>query len=119
MFATLDRLLARELEGNAGRAAHNGPGGDQEVWHYHLHVFPRWEGDDLYELLCAQTTGIVARSTDRRADWNLGDERASPADDSPGELAVAWRVSPRSSVEPVSSVEPSSSVGPGGTPGGN
>ena len=27
---------------------HNEPGGDQEVWHYHLHVFPRWHGDDLY-----------------------------------------------------------------------
>jgi diadenosine tetraphosphate (Ap4A) HIT family hydrolase len=20
----------------------------QEVWHYHLHVFPRWVGDELY-----------------------------------------------------------------------
>ncbi|MEX2394115.1 MAG: HIT domain-containing protein [Actinomycetota bacterium] len=27
---------------------HNGPGGDQEVWHYHMHVFPRYEGDGLY-----------------------------------------------------------------------
>ena len=27
---------------------HNEPGGDQEVWHYHLHVFPRWHDDDLY-----------------------------------------------------------------------
>ena len=27
---------------------HNGPSGDQEVWHYHLHVFPRYWGDDLY-----------------------------------------------------------------------
>ena len=27
---------------------HNEPHGDQEVWHYHLHVFPRWHGDDLY-----------------------------------------------------------------------
>jgi histidine triad (HIT) family protein len=27
---------------------HNEPGAMQEVWHYHLHVFPRWEGDDLY-----------------------------------------------------------------------
>jgi histidine triad (HIT) family protein len=27
---------------------HNEPGGDQEVWHYHPHVFPRWHGDDLY-----------------------------------------------------------------------
>ena len=27
---------------------HNEPAGGQDVWHYHLHVFPRWEGDDLY-----------------------------------------------------------------------
>lgn len=27
---------------------HNGPGGSQEVWHYHLHVFPRYLGDNLY-----------------------------------------------------------------------
>ena len=27
---------------------HNEPHGDQEVWHYHLHVFPRYEGDELY-----------------------------------------------------------------------
>ena len=27
---------------------HNEPAGDQEVWHYHLHVFPRYAGDDLY-----------------------------------------------------------------------
>lgn len=28
---------------------HNEPSGNQEVWHYHLHVFPRYEGDRLYE----------------------------------------------------------------------
>lgn len=27
---------------------HNEPSGNQDVWHYHLHVFPRYEGDDLY-----------------------------------------------------------------------
>ena len=27
---------------------HNEPAGNQEVWHYHLHVFPRYAGDDLY-----------------------------------------------------------------------
>lgn len=27
---------------------HNEPAGYQEVWHYHLHVFPRFHGDDLY-----------------------------------------------------------------------
>jgi histidine triad (HIT) family protein len=28
---------------------HNEPAGYQEVWHYHLHVFPRYHGDMLYE----------------------------------------------------------------------
>ncbi len=27
---------------------HNGPGGNQDVWHYHLHVFPRYLNDELY-----------------------------------------------------------------------
>jgi len=27
---------------------HNEPAGNQDVWHYHLHVFPRYPGDDLY-----------------------------------------------------------------------
>lgn len=27
---------------------HNEPAGNQDVWHYHLHVFPRFHGDDLY-----------------------------------------------------------------------
>jgi histidine triad (HIT) family protein len=27
---------------------HNEPGGYQDVWHYHLHVFPRYLGDNLY-----------------------------------------------------------------------
>lgn len=27
---------------------HNEPAGNQDVWHYHLHVFPRYHGDDLY-----------------------------------------------------------------------
>jgi len=27
---------------------HNGPDGNQDVWHYHLHVFPRYSNDGLY-----------------------------------------------------------------------
>ncbi len=27
---------------------HNAPAGGQDVWHYHLHVFPRYESDRLY-----------------------------------------------------------------------
>ena len=28
---------------------HNEPGGNQDVWHYHVHVFPRYADDRLYE----------------------------------------------------------------------
>jgi histidine triad (HIT) family protein len=28
---------------------HNEPSGNQEVWHYHLHVFPRYQNDNLYK----------------------------------------------------------------------
>lgn len=27
---------------------HNEPAGNQDVWHHHTHVFPRYHGDDLY-----------------------------------------------------------------------
>ncbi|NUO57337.1 MAG: HIT family protein [Hamadaea sp.] len=27
---------------------HNEPAGNQDVWHLHVHVFPRHDGDDLY-----------------------------------------------------------------------
>jgi len=27
---------------------HNEPAGGQHVWHYHLHVIPRYENDKLY-----------------------------------------------------------------------
>lgn len=27
---------------------HNGSAGDQDVWHYHLHVFPRYPSDGLH-----------------------------------------------------------------------
>jgi histidine triad (HIT) family protein len=35
---------------------HNEPAGYQEVWHYHLHVFPRYDGDDLYRSSWRDTT---------------------------------------------------------------
>ena len=44
---------------------HNEPAGDQDVWHFHVHVFPRWDGDDLYG-----STGAPADRSElrRRAD---------------------------------------------------
>jgi histidine triad (HIT) family protein len=35
---------------------HNEPAGYQEVWHYHLHVFPRYAADDLYGSAWRDTT---------------------------------------------------------------
>jgi histidine triad (HIT) family protein len=34
--------------GGVSTRQHNEPAGYQEVWHYHLHVIPRYDGDDLY-----------------------------------------------------------------------
>ena len=34
---------------------HNEPAGDQEVWHYHVHVYPRYPDDDLYHTEPATT----------------------------------------------------------------
>jgi histidine triad (HIT) family protein len=34
----------------------NGPGADQEVWHYHLHVFPRHRGDGFNGASTRMTT---------------------------------------------------------------
>ncbi len=28
---------------------HNEPDGNQEIWHFHLHVFPRWKEDQFYQ----------------------------------------------------------------------
>lgn len=30
-------------------AQHNEPAGDQQAFHYHFHVFPRYDGDELYK----------------------------------------------------------------------
>lgn len=34
--------------GGVSTRQHNEPAGNQDVWHYHFHVFPRYEGDNLY-----------------------------------------------------------------------
>jgi len=35
---------------------HNEPAGNQDVWHYHLHVFPRYKNDNLYGMDRRATT---------------------------------------------------------------
>lgn len=52
MHAT-ERLIAiamMETYGCQGISTrqHNGPAGNQDAWHYHVHVFPRYDGDGLY-----------------------------------------------------------------------
>jgi histidine triad (HIT) family protein len=39
---------AFQCEGISTRQ-HNGPAGNQDVWHFHLHVFPRYAEDNLYK----------------------------------------------------------------------
>jgi len=43
-------IAVRETYGCDGVSLrqHNEPAGNQEVWHYHLHIFPRYKGDELY-----------------------------------------------------------------------
>lgn len=45
---------------------HNEPAGNQDVWHYHLHVFPRYADDQLYTsrpaLMKAEQRAEYARS---------------------------------------------------------
>lgn len=40
-------MSAFQCEGISTRQ-HNGPAGDQDVWHYHLHVFARFRDDGLH-----------------------------------------------------------------------
>lgn len=50
---------------------HNEPAGNQDVWHYHVHVFPRWEGDGLYgsHRSPADPTEMRRRADLLRAHW--------------------------------------------------
>jgi len=43
-------IAIKEVYGSDGISfrQHNEPAGNQDAWHYHLHVFPRWNNDDLY-----------------------------------------------------------------------
>jgi histidine triad (HIT) family protein len=37
---------------------HNEPAGNQDVWHYHLHVFPRYANDNLYRSKAALMNAV-------------------------------------------------------------
>jgi histidine triad (HIT) family protein len=52
-FFRATRLIANAMQEAFGcegisTRQHNGPAGDQDVWHFHLHVFPRFRDDGLY-----------------------------------------------------------------------
>jgi histidine triad (HIT) family protein len=52
-FFRATRLIASAMQDAFGcegisTRQHNGPAGDQDVWHFHLHVFPRFRDDGLY-----------------------------------------------------------------------
>ena len=62
-------IAIRETYGCDGTSMrqHNEPAGDQDVWHFHVHVFPRYDGDDLY-------------LNHRRIRWPAASERAPYAE---------------------------------------
>jgi histidine triad (HIT) family protein len=49
--ARMIALAFKEVYGCDGVSTrqHNEPAGNQDVWHYHLHVTPRYAGDQFYE----------------------------------------------------------------------
>ena len=53
VYATAKRVAdaLKEAYGCSGTSMrqHNEPDGNQDVWHLHVHVFPRYAGDRLYE----------------------------------------------------------------------
>jgi len=60
--------LARALKSEYGcdgtsTRQHNEPGGGQDVWHFHVHVFPRYAGDRLY-------------ANHEQTRWTTAEERA-------------------------------------------
>ncbi|HST18679.1 MAG TPA: HIT family protein [Gaiellaceae bacterium] len=79
VHATVKRvaIAMRSAYGCAGTSTrqHNEPAAGQDVWHYHVHVFPRALGDGLY-----------ARDAEYR--WASADERAPYA----ASLRAALRV---------------------------
>lgn len=52
-IADASRVVALALKGayacdGVSTRQHNEPAGNQDVWHFHLHVFPRYAGDNFY-----------------------------------------------------------------------
>lgn len=56
---------------------HNEPAGNQDVWHLHVHVFPRYAGDDLY-------------GSHEETHWTTAAERAPYAATLRAALSAEW-----------------------------
>lgn len=54
-FAALAMKLAYGCDGITTRQS-NEPAGNQDVWHLHMHVYPRYDGDQLFRTTGVQTT---------------------------------------------------------------
>jgi histidine triad (HIT) family protein len=71
VYATAKRvaIAMKEAYGCDGTSTrqHNEPGSGQDVWHLHVHVFPRYLGDRLYE-------------NHRQTRWAAPEERLPYAD---------------------------------------
>ena len=57
----ITRAIARAMKATSGCTGvstrqHNEPHGNQDVWHVHTHVFPRFENDQLYAQLHVRNT---------------------------------------------------------------
>lgn len=69
VYATAGRIAramraAYECDGVSTRQ-HNEPGAGQDVWHFHVHVFARRAGDDLY----GRDADVLWPSPDERAPY--------------------------------------------------
>lgn len=70
-------------EGTSTRQ-HNEPVGGQDVWHYHVHVFPRYAGDNLYgthgqNAPAQERAAQAAKVRAALAQWKPSEEiRAAP-----------------------------------------
>lgn len=58
---------------------HNEPAGDQNIWHYHLHVIPRYQNDDFHSAQKSPfEAGERARYARRLKNWFSRSEKRDP-----------------------------------------
>lgn len=62
---------------------HNEPAGDQDVWHYHLHVFPRYDNDNLYACTRMDSSADQRKKYSKRLRDYFNTERLAKYHSSP------------------------------------